>query len=76
MVASEVLEDEPSSVSSALASKEKTKWLNVMNEEMNHFIWTIPRVWGVDLKVIGWSVVKEFSKEKMVFQELIKQDSR
>jgi len=34
MAASEVLEDEPSSVSSLLASKEKTKWLNALNKEM------------------------------------------
>lgn len=45
VAASEVIEDEPSSVSSTLASKEKTQWLNVMNEEMKshhlHNTWTL-----------------------------------
>jgi len=34
LVASQVLKDEPSSASSALASKTKTQWLDTMNEEM------------------------------------------
>jgi len=64
VVASEVLEDETSIVSFALASKEKTQWLDATNEEMKSL--HLNNTWTLVCRLVGSRLVscKWISKHK------------
>jgi len=56
VIASEVLGDELFSISFSLASKEKTKWLDVKNDEMNSLhlnnTWTLVCI-PIDFRLVS-----------------------
>lgn len=71
-----MLDNEPSSVSSTLASKERNQWLDTMNKEMKSLhlnkMWTLV----LGLWILGWLVVNGFTNVKMVLQKLVNENSR